>query len=736
MDAAYRGNYVAFIDENHAVRPASGPGRIGRYEVVGMLGTGAFAAVYRAVDPALDAEVAIKVLADHHSAVPDIRERFINEARVLRRLASDRIVAVHDIGEHNGQPYVVLEVIEGGTLEARLATVAPNTADLSRLVSELGACLDAVHAGGVVHRDIKPSNLLIRSAPGAEHAATELIGPDEQLVLADFGLARVLGLTSLTIAAGTDGYMAPEQRLAGTTIDERADVFAATAVVAAAVHGSISDVRRDEMAAGSGPLDRALAIGLAEAPGDRYASAAEWSAAIGEALAAESADPSRPAAGRIAAVSSSSSSPSPPASTSAATRRRSWRSGAAVAAVAAAMVVGVVAVWITRPSSEGDGRGSPPGDVVDAAGAAGAAGSPAASLSGAWSTDGASIVDAGGTNIVVRAIDWGGFDSDGAAPFGLAARSWRDVIDQIAELGFNTINLPFASDVLDEGTMPSAIDASLNADLAGKTSLQVMDAVIGYAATKGLAVTLERRLLTPDSEVPALWYDNAHSQQRFVSDWEFLAQRYASLPNVVGAALAGAPHGVACWACGDEAVDWKAAAELGGNAVHRFAPGWLVLVAGVETVNGGACADATGAGCAWWGSNLSGAVDDPVTLEQPNKVVYAPVDYATSTFDQPWFGAADFPANLPAVWDGFWGELVRSGTAPVLVGFGSTLASDVDVVWIETLLAYLDDLGASFAYRSLSPSASGVGGLLLDDWITVDDAKSALLQPHLDGPFG
>ncbi len=168
--------------------------RIGRYELVELLGTGSFAAVYRALDPALDTEVAIKVLADHHSAVPDIRERFIGEARLLRRLASDRLVAVHDIGEHDGQPYLVMELVRGGTLAQRLDGRPATREQCRHLVDELAACMTAVLEGGVVHRDIKPSNVLIRPDPtGAPaNAATPVLGAGERLVLADFGLARMV----------------------------------------------------------------------------------------------------------------------------------------------------------------------------------------------------------------------------------------------------------------------------------------------------------------------------------------------------------------------------------------------------------------------------------------------------------------------------------------------------------------------------------------------------------------
>ena len=196
-----------------------------------MLGTGAFAVVYRAHDPALDIDVAVKLLAEHHAHDPEIRARFLTEARTLRRLSDDRVVTVHEVGEHDGRPYLVMELLDGGTLENRLAdgrTLDP--AGVEWLVDGLGTAIVVVHAAGFVHRDIKPSNLLIRRT-----------GDREQLVLADFGLAHEIDQSRLTVAAGTDTYMAPEQRVPGATIDGRADVYAASGVVGRARSAAIGD---------------------------------------------------------------------------------------------------------------------------------------------------------------------------------------------------------------------------------------------------------------------------------------------------------------------------------------------------------------------------------------------------------------------------------------------------------------------------------------------------------------
>ena len=200
------------------------PVRLGRYVIRRRLGSGTFAAVFEADDPALDAPVALKVLADHHSADPDVRNRFIREARLLRRSHSPRLVTIHDIGEENGQPYLVMELVSGGTLEQRLAATGPlGRSDLARLVDELEACLVELERVGVVHRDIKPSNLLVRSSRRSD----ALLGPDEQLVLADFGLARSTDASGLTVGGGTVGL---RDRLGGS-FGSRAEAVSADSTV-------------------------------------------------------------------------------------------------------------------------------------------------------------------------------------------------------------------------------------------------------------------------------------------------------------------------------------------------------------------------------------------------------------------------------------------------------------------------------------------------------------------------
>lgn len=215
---------------------------IGRYEILSRIGSGGFATVYRARDPVLDSEVAVKVLADNWAGTPEIRDRFIREAQILRRIDSDRVITVHDIGESpSGQPYFVMALADRGTLEGRLdegAAITP--ADAMTVARGMATCVTVVHSHGLIHRDIKPSNLLIAgprlaafgAAPGPE-VRGGVLAANERLVLGDFGLAKDIELhtTGLTIAAGSGGYAAPEQMALAGVPSRRTDLFAATGVM-------------------------------------------------------------------------------------------------------------------------------------------------------------------------------------------------------------------------------------------------------------------------------------------------------------------------------------------------------------------------------------------------------------------------------------------------------------------------------------------------------------------------
>jgi serine/threonine protein kinase len=188
--------------------------QIGRYRLDEVHGSGAFATVWRGFDTELEIPVAVKLLAENWSHHADVRERFLAEARLLRRIASDRVVRVYDVGTHEGQPYFVMDFVAGGTL-ADLADGSLDAPSALELAERSARAVAELHAAGVVHRDIKPSNLLLDPVAGD-------LG---RVLVADLGSAKRLAEASgITVTTGTPSYMAPEQAL-GRPIDERCDVY-------------------------------------------------------------------------------------------------------------------------------------------------------------------------------------------------------------------------------------------------------------------------------------------------------------------------------------------------------------------------------------------------------------------------------------------------------------------------------------------------------------------------------
>ena len=262
--------------------------RIGPYEVIGPLGAGGMGEVYRARDPRLGREIAIKVLPSESLQDRDRLRRFVAEAKAASALNHPNILTVHDIGEDENGPYMVTELVEGRTLRALMEE---GPIPLDRALDLMAQALDGIakaHEAGIVHRDLKPENLMVTS--------------DGFVKVLDFGLAKLLrrdetgpadqSATATGVIVGTAGYLAPEQ-LRGAAPDSRSDLFAAGVVFYEAVTGahpfgreSVADtfsaVLRDDPAPLSARLPAAppelssvIGRALAKKPEDRPGSARE-----------------------------------------------------------------------------------------------------------------------------------------------------------------------------------------------------------------------------------------------------------------------------------------------------------------------------------------------------------------------------------------------------------------------------------------------------------------------------
>jgi serine/threonine-protein kinase len=279
--------------------------RLGPYEVLGPLGAGGMGEVYKARDPRLERDVALKVLPAATLTDPTARPRLLREARLASKLNHPHICTIHDVGEAQDQMYIGMELVEGQTLADRLQGGPLPADEVVRYGQQMAGALAHAHARDVVHRDFKSGNVVVT--------------PDGQVKVLDFGLAKQLAtaesaaattlapasLTEAGVVAGTLAYMAPEQLL-GRPADARSDLWALGVVLYELVagqrpfqgttgfelsHAILSQPAPTVPAAVSAPLAAVIDRCLAKEPAERYQHASEVQAALdavasGQALAA------------------------------------------------------------------------------------------------------------------------------------------------------------------------------------------------------------------------------------------------------------------------------------------------------------------------------------------------------------------------------------------------------------------------------------------------------------------
>jgi len=349
-------------------------------------------------------------------------------------------------------------------------------------------------------------------------------------------------------------------------------------------------------------------------------------------------------------------------------------------------------------------------------------------------------------------VNWFGFETGNLSPHGLWARDYRSMLRQIKDLGFNSVRLPWCNDMLTAvpsgmqinayGVDPYTKEVGMNLDLDGLSSLEVMDKILDEANRIGLKVILDNHSRAHDGYMnETLWYTSAYPASTWISDWVSLIERYKDNPAVVAADLKNEPHGntttgmkpPATWGYDQDGygtTDWRKAAIQCGQAILAVNPAITIIVEGVENYRGDNY---------WWGGDLKGVADSPIGDHgiPATSLWYSAHEYGPEVYAQSWFSAANFPNNMPGIWDDKFWFVAKRGIAPVFIGeFGikEASAADPNSVPYKWLTKFMDYVGkeASWTFWSMNPNSGDTEGILKDDWVTVNQAKYGLIKPYLE----
>jgi len=206
------------------------PGQLlGPYRIISQIGQGGMATVYKAYQPSMDRNVAVKVLPGQLAESKEFTQRFQQEARIIARLEHAHILPVFDYGESDGITYFVMRYLEAGTLKNKMEAGPLSLTEIDQIFTQLASALSYAHSHGVIHRDLKPANALIDS--------------QGNLFLTDFGIAKLLAdasprLTQTDAIMGTPAYISPEQAQA-QTVDQRSDIYSLGIILYEMVTGRV-----------------------------------------------------------------------------------------------------------------------------------------------------------------------------------------------------------------------------------------------------------------------------------------------------------------------------------------------------------------------------------------------------------------------------------------------------------------------------------------------------------------
>lgn len=312
-------------------------------------------------------------------------------------------------------------------------------------------------------------------------------------------------------------------------------------------------------------------------------------------------------------------------------------------------------------------------------------------------TEGYKIVDAGSHPVRLAAVNWYGFDQKEFVVGGLDHQPLAAIVRKIAQLGMNSVRLPWANETFEKNPVVPDYAVKANPQFKGKHAMEVMDAVIAALAKAHLMVVLDNHMSRADwccdeKDGNGLWANTEYPEEKWLADWKAIALRYKDQPYVVGADLRNELRSGATWGGPDPAFDWHAAAERGGNAVLEANPKLLIFVEGPQ-----------------YSTDFRGAAEKPVVLNIPGRLVYSPHAYASQNVKfqsyEEMKQALDARAGFllqtqPAVplWIG------EFGTCQILTSCGPDGTPNHQ--WFVWFVQYLKEKNLSWCYWPLNGSQS------------------------------
>jgi endoglucanase len=328
----------------------------------------------------------------------------------------------------------------------------------------------------------------------------------------------------------------------------------------------------------------------------------------------------------------------------------------------------------------------------------------------------------------LKGLNWFGFETTTFVAHGLWSVKMETLVAFIKRNGFNAVRLPFSADAA--LNLDSKVVSAVGADpqFEGITTGEALDLVVNAFTRSGILVMFDLHRLNASQSGDLNWFKDWEYPQYLVTRaWTNIVKRYVNNPGVFAVDLKNEVHGSTTWS------QWIDGVNKLSAAIHGVNPKLLVFVGGVE--------DQTYTQRRWypfWGEVIAGATDIQPAAKFLSKIVYSPHVYGPSVAKQDYFYAANYPANMPEIWNDHWAKVV--GQRPVVIGeWGGQYDNDAsgkDLAWNDAFVSFLvsKNLGCSTFYWALNPNSGDTGGLLKDDWTTPESAKLALLNRACPNP--